>query len=220
MRTSCSPESHHAPQHPKPSDREATLDCSYSWRLCRATSPTSRPTALALRTMGIFSKKKKAAAHAQDTQDTAESQRSSGDGSHTNGNTPSTSTGIRANPFATPRMSRATTQEKGDFQGCFQQAQTKSYGGRRRKFQSARLRAGEYDEKPWVLGKEDPNFKRRRLERIMFWSCVAIGVVIGAAICALEYINVSTGQFCLWYEGQSLQVRLLSCCAIPRRVRS
>ena len=44
------------------------------------------------------------------------------------------------------------------------------------------------------MGKDDPNFKRKRIERGIFWGCVAFGVVIGAAICAFEYINVSTGS--------------------------
>lgn len=56
------------------------------------------------------------------------------------------------------------------------------------------------DEKPWVRGKEDPNYKRKRWEKAMFWICIAIGVVIGAAICAFEYISVSTGVFCPIWE--------------------
>lgn len=68
---------------------------------------------------------------------------------------------------------------------------------RRRKFQSARLKPGEYDQKPWVLGKEDPNFKRKRWEKVIFWSAIALGVLIGAGLCVYEYLNVSTGDFCL-----------------------
>ncbi|EMC92656.1 glycoside hydrolase family 16 protein, partial [Baudoinia panamericana UAMH 10762] len=70
----------------------------------------------------------------------------------------------------------------------------------RRKFQSARLKAGEYDEKPWLQGKEDPNYRRKKIERGIFWGSIALGVVLGAAICAFEYINVSTGEFCLFLE--------------------
>jgi hypothetical protein len=73
-------------------------------------------------------------------------------------------------------------------------------GARRRKFVSARLQEGEYDEKPWLTGKEDPNFKRRRWEKIIFWTSIALGVVIGCAICALSYMSVSTGTFCQVWE--------------------
>lgn len=133
--------------------------------------------------MGLFGKKKKNAAKAAPT---------AGDGTEMETGT-STPVGFQANPFATPQFSRATTQEKGEFTGYFPPVQTRSYAARRRKFQSSRLQPGEYDEKPWMLGKEDPNFKRKRAERIIFWSCIAAGVVIGAAICALSYMNVSTG---------------------------
>ena len=148
--------------------------------------------------MGLFSKKKKAAP-AQEEPSHDDSQRSSGDGSQpqTGASTPR---GFQANPFATPQFSRSTTQERGEYGGYFQQAQTRAYVSRRRKFQSARLKQGEYDEKPWVLGKDDPNFKRKRMERIIFWSCIAAGVVIGAAICALEYMNVSTGNVSSAYQ--------------------
>jgi hypothetical protein len=129
--------------------------------------------------MGLFSKKK--AKKAEPTAD---------------GEEPQEPAGFKANPFATPAISRAPTQEKGEYGGYFPPVQTRSYATRRRKFQSSRLREGEYDEKPWMLGKEDPNFKRKRAERIIFWTCIAVGVLIGAAICAFEYINVSTGTVC------------------------
>jgi hypothetical protein len=48
------------------------------------------------------------------------------------------------------------------------------------------LKAGEFDEKPWLLGKEDPNFKRKRWEKIIFWTFMALGVLIGAGICVYE----------------------------------
>lgn len=47
---------------------------------------------------------------------------------------------------------------------------------RRRKFVSARLKDGEYDEKPWLTGKDDPNYKRKRWEKLIFWIGIAIGV--------------------------------------------
>ncbi|KAK4570545.1 hypothetical protein LTR86_002627 [Recurvomyces mirabilis] len=140
--------------------------------------------------MGLFGKKKKVA---------AKTAPATGDGTEMETGT-STPVGFQANPFATPQFSRATTQEKGEFSGYFPPVQTRAYAARRRKFQSSRLQPGEYDEKPWMLGKEDPNFKRKRAERIIFWSCIAAGVVIGAAICALSYINVSTGTFCPFLE--------------------
>ena len=73
---------------------------------------------------------------------------------------------------------------------------------RRRKFVSARLKEGEYDEKPWLTGKEDPNFKRKRWEKLIFWISIGVGIVLGAAICAFEYISVSTGTFCpIWEDN-------------------
>jgi hypothetical protein len=71
---------------------------------------------------------------------------------------------------------------------------------RRRKFVSARLQEGEYDEKPWLTGKEDPNSNRQRWEKIILWSSIAIGVLVGCAICALSYMSVSTGTFCQVWE--------------------
>ncbi|OQO07975.1 hypothetical protein B0A48_06768 [Cryoendolithus antarcticus] len=104
------------------------------------------------------------------------------------------------NPFATPALSAAPTQEKSDYSGYFPNVQTKAYVPRRRKFQSARLKDGEYDEKPWLQGKDDPNFKRKRWERIIFWIGIGIGIVAGGAVCALEYMSVSTGSFCPVWE--------------------
>lgn len=73
-----------------------------------------------------------------------------------------------------------------------------AYVPRRRKFQSARLKAGEYDEKPWMnLDPKDTINKRKRWEKIIFWTSIGIGVVLGAAICAFEYIGVSTGTVSL-----------------------
>lgn len=62
------------------------------------------------------------------------------------------------------------------------------------------MKAGELDEKSWVRGKEDPNYKRRRWEKAMFWIAIGLGVVIGAGICAYEYISVSTSVFCPVWE--------------------
>jgi hypothetical protein len=69
------------------------------------------------------------------------------------------------NPFATPTRSVTGSHEK--------TVSTDYFGtlpGRikRRKFQSARLRPDEYDVKPWPTGKDDPNFKRKRLEKVIF----------------------------------------------------
>lgn len=124
-----------------------------------------------------------------------------------------TSTPYRHNPFDTPALSSAPTQDKetGYFppvKGLFitNRLSTKTdhcavtSGARRRKFVSARLQEGEYDEKPWLTGKEDPNFKRKRWEKIIFWTSIALGVVIGCAICALSYMSVSTGTFCQVWE--------------------
>ena len=107
-----------------------------------------------------------------------------------------------ANPFATPALSAAPTIEKREQSGYFPSVQickclpsspgeiglthSASLGPRRRKFVSARLKAGELDEKPWLLGKADPNFKRKRWEKIIFWGFIALGVLIGAGICAYE----------------------------------
>ncbi|KAK3075863.1 hypothetical protein LTR53_000436 [Teratosphaeriaceae sp. CCFEE 6253] len=149
--------------------------------------------------MGLFSKKKAPVAE-QPTPATIETSRGNSSEASRPQTESSTPRGFQANPFATPQSSRSATQEKPAYAGYFPPVQTKSYVARRRKFQSARLRPGEFDEKPWILGKDDPNFKRKRIERGIFWGCVVFGVVIGGAICAFEYINVSTGSFCLFLE--------------------
>lgn len=128
-----------------------------------------------------------------------------------------TSTPFRQNPFDTP-PAPSSVQDKQEGSGYFPpQANSKfnrkmillttldlqvpaTHLPRRRKFVSARLQEGEYDEKPWLTGKEDPNFKRRRWEVIIFWTSIGLGVVIGCAICALSYISVSTGTFCPIWE--------------------
>ena len=110
---------------------------------------------------------------------------------------------LHDNPFATPELSAAPTQEKHDSYSYFPQSQlsmrpckcpselllkttVEAWAPRRRKFQSARLKPGEYDQKPWLTGKEDPNLKRRRWERVIFWTSIAVGILLGAAICAYQ----------------------------------
>jgi hypothetical protein len=61
---------------------------------------------------------------------------------------------------------------------------------RRRKFKSARLIPGEYDEKPWALAKH-PKLK---WERAIFYGSIAIGVVIGAFLCYMAYSGVTNHE--------------------------
>ncbi|TKA47838.1 hypothetical protein B0A55_13401, partial [Friedmanniomyces simplex] len=153
--------------------------------------------------MGLFSKKNAAAAVEQPTTSTAETSRGSSSDASQQNTQPSTPNGFQANPFATPESSRTTTQEKPEQAGYYsQRVQTRSYVSRRRKFQSARLKEGELDEKPWLLGNDDPNYKRKRIERGIFWGCVGLGFVFGGAICAFEYLSVSTGTFCMFLEDE------------------
>jgi beta-glucanase (GH16 family) len=66
---------------------------------------------------------------------------------------------------------------------------------RRRKFKSARFTGGEYP-KPWKDDK-DP---RQKWEKIIFWSSIALGFVIGAFVCFLQYNSVSNMTYCLVFE--------------------
>jgi hypothetical protein len=58
---------------------------------------------------------------------------------------------------------------------------------RRRRFKSARLVPGEYDEKPWALSKH-PKLK---WERGIFYGSIVLGVAIGAFICYQAYASVT-----------------------------
>ena len=58
------------------------------------------------------------------------------------------------------------------------------------------MKPGEFDVKPWVKAKGDPNNRKRVWEKVIFWCSVTIGVLLGCALCAWQFLNVSTGNFC------------------------
>jgi hypothetical protein len=58
---------------------------------------------------------------------------------------------------------------------------------RRRKFKSARLVPGEYDEKPWAVTKH-PKLK---WERAIFYGSIVLGIAIGGFICYRAYASVT-----------------------------
>lgn len=102
------------------------------------------------------------------------------------------------NPFTTPlRQSRAPSVSENSGSGRPHSYFPTSAQNqpRRRKFKSARLTPGEYDEKPWAL--KHPKLK---WERTIFYGSIALGVAIGAFICYLAYAGVTNHQYCLIME--------------------
>ncbi|KAL5410705.1 hypothetical protein PMIN04_010525 [Paraphaeosphaeria minitans] len=66
----------------------------------------------------------------------------------------------------------------------------------RRRFKSARLVSGEYDEKPWALSKH-PKLK---WERAIFYGSIGLGVAIGAFVCYRAYASVTNHEYCMVLE--------------------
>ena len=97
------------------------------------------------------------------------------------------------NPFATPHLSRTHTEDERQRASYFPSGDEPV--SRRRKFKSARLRDGVY-EKPWTQEKNP----KAKFERIIFWSCVGIGLLLGCLICYLSYASVSNFEYCLILE--------------------
>ncbi|KAI9855843.1 MAG: hypothetical protein M1824_005832 [Vezdaea acicularis] len=99
------------------------------------------------------------------------------------------------NPFATPiHGTRSPAEEERKRYSYFPTAIPGPSIPRKRKFKSARLR-GEY-EKSWTE-EVDP---RRKWEKIIFWSCIALGFVIGAGICYMSLLTVTNHEYCLLLE--------------------
>lgn len=68
---------------------------------------------------------------------------------------------------------------------------------RRRKFKSARLVPGEYDEKPWALNKH-PKLK---WERGIFYGSIGLGIAIGAFLCYRAYASVTNHEVILLFAS-------------------
>lgn len=65
----------------------------------------------------------------------------------------------------------------------------------RRKFKSARFIGPDYP-KPWTEEKD----RRQLWEKIIFYSSIVVGILIGAVICYFQYQSVSNFQYCLIME--------------------
>ncbi|KAF2752328.1 glycoside hydrolase family 16 protein [Sporormia fimetaria CBS 119925] len=65
----------------------------------------------------------------------------------------------------------------------------------RRKFKTARLVTGEFDEKPWAV-----KHPRLKWERSIFYGSIGVGVAIGAIICYQAYASVTNHSYCLVLE--------------------
>lgn len=91
-----------------------------------------------------------------------------------------------SNPFSSSRHELHDGGTPPEFAGSI---------GRRRKFKSSRFRGTEYP-KPW-LEHVDP---RKKWEKIIFWSAILIGILIGAVICFFSYLSVSNHDYCLLFE--------------------
>ncbi|KAF2021808.1 glycoside hydrolase family 16 protein [Aaosphaeria arxii CBS 175.79] len=106
------------------------------------------------------------------------------------------------NPFTTPNLLSRAPSVDGHTSSGRQSSYFPSsgangvYPARRRKFKSARLVAGEYDEKPWA----DSKHPKLKWERAIFYGSVGIGVVIGAVICYFAYASVTNHEYCLILE--------------------
>ncbi|OQU99177.1 hypothetical protein CLAIMM_04849 [Cladophialophora immunda] len=68
---------------------------------------------------------------------------------------------------------------------------------RKRKFRSARFLGPEYP-KPWT-GQRD---RRQTWEKVIFWTSIVLGVLIGAVICLFQYKSVSNFEYCLILEDE------------------
>ncbi|KAF2691892.1 glycoside hydrolase family 16 protein [Lentithecium fluviatile CBS 122367] len=106
------------------------------------------------------------------------------------------------NPFTTPlRQSRApsVSDNSGSARGYSYfppQGVDASHLPRKRKFKSARLIPGEYDEKPWALAKH-PKLK---WERGIFYGSIVLGIAIGAFLCYMAFAGVTNHEYCLVME--------------------
>lgn len=64
---------------------------------------------------------------------------------------------------------------------------------KQRRLKSARL-VGEY-EKPWL---QDSPYKKRELwDKVILWSCVSVGFLLGCVLCYFAYANVPRHKYCL-----------------------
>ncbi|KAF2643361.1 putative gram-negative bacteria binding protein [Massarina eburnea CBS 473.64] len=105
---------------------------------------------------------------------------------------------LDTNPFTTPlRQSRAPSisdhSASGRPHSYFPTVSSSEPQVRKRKFKTARLVPGEYDEKPWALEKHP----KLRWERAIFYGSCGLGVAIGAFICYQAYSSVTNHDYCL-----------------------
>ncbi|KAK5239878.1 hypothetical protein LTR40_014191, partial [Exophiala xenobiotica] len=104
----------------------------------------------------------------------------------------STSRSSHSNPFTSARNEIGTPRSAGSStRGFVLEKHTRT----RRKFKSSRFTGTEYP-KPWLEEKEP----RRKWERVIFWTSVVIGLLIGAVICFFSYKSVSNFEYCLVLE--------------------
>jgi hypothetical protein len=104
----------------------------------------------------------------------------------------STSLSSHSNPFTSARNEIGTPRSAGSStRGFVLEKHTRT----RRKFKSSRFTGTEYP-KPWLEEKEP----RRKWERVIFWTSVVIGLLIGAVICFFSYKSVSNFEYCLVLE--------------------
>ncbi len=103
----------------------------------------------------------------------------------------STSRSSHSNPFTSARNEIGTPSAGSSTRGFVLQ----KHNTTRRKFKSSRFTGTEYP-KPWLEQKEP----RRKWERVIFWTSVAVGVLIGAVICFFSYKSVSNFEYCLVLE--------------------
>ena len=68
---------------------------------------------------------------------------------------------------------------------------------RRRKFKSSRFVGTDYP-KPWTE-QRDP---RQKWEKVIFWTSIVVGVLIGAVICYFQYISVTNFDYCLVLDDE------------------
>lgn len=68
---------------------------------------------------------------------------------------------------------------------------------RRRKFKSSRFVGSDYP-KPWTEQRD----RRQTWEKVIFWSSIVLGVLIGAAICFFQYKSVSNFDYCLVLDDE------------------
>ncbi|KAJ4357296.1 uncharacterized protein N0V89_001871 [Didymosphaeria variabile] len=121
--------------------------------------------------------------------------------SRTSVHTPAIQSNSGTNPFSTPlRHSRApsVSDQSASGRGVSYGPPPDVNGSQqpRRRFKSARLVPGEYDEKPWALSKH-PKLK---WEKTIFYGSVVLGVAIGAFICYRAFASVTNHSYCLILE--------------------